>query len=117
MRNWQKPGLISKWALIMVGSLAICQAQPEFEVASVKPAANPEGRALIQALPGRLTMTNLALRRLILIAMVSRTINSREIRPGLIPNTTTFRPKRAALLLCSKSRVRCFANFLRPVSN
>ena len=43
MRNWQKPGLISKWALIMVGSLAICQAQPEFEVASVKPAANPEG--------------------------------------------------------------------------
>ena len=68
MRNWQKPGLISKWALIMVGSLAICQAQPEFEVASVKPAANPEGRALIQALPGRLTMTNLALRRLILIA-------------------------------------------------
>jgi uncharacterized protein (TIGR03435 family) len=53
--------------------LAFCQAQlpparPGFEVASVKPAANADGRALLQAAPGRLMMTNLALRRLILIA-------------------------------------------------
>jgi uncharacterized protein (TIGR03435 family) len=53
--------------------VAFCQAQVPparsgFEVASVKPAASPDGRALLQAVPGRLTMTNLALRRLILIA-------------------------------------------------
>jgi uncharacterized protein (TIGR03435 family) len=39
-----------------------------FEVASVKPTANAEGQSLLQAVPGRLRMTNLALRRLILNA-------------------------------------------------
>jgi uncharacterized protein (TIGR03435 family) len=39
-----------------------------FEVASVKPAANPDGQALLQAVPGRLRMQNLTLRRLILNA-------------------------------------------------
>ena len=43
-------------------------ARSEFEVASVKPTASADGRALLQAVPGRLLMTNLALRRLILIA-------------------------------------------------
>jgi uncharacterized protein (TIGR03435 family) len=40
----------------------------EFEVASVKPTASADGRSLLQAVPGRLLMRNLALRRLILIA-------------------------------------------------
>jgi uncharacterized protein (TIGR03435 family) len=39
-----------------------------FDVASVKPAASTDGRAFLQATPGRLAMTNLALRRIILIA-------------------------------------------------
>jgi uncharacterized protein (TIGR03435 family) len=39
-----------------------------FEVASVKPAGDPEGQSLIQAVPGRLQMQNLTLRRLILNA-------------------------------------------------
>lgn len=39
-----------------------------FDVASVKPTASTDGRALLQATPGRLVMTNLALRRIILIA-------------------------------------------------
>ncbi len=39
-----------------------------FEAASVKPTASPEGRSLVQAASGRLTMRNLALRRMILIA-------------------------------------------------
>jgi uncharacterized protein (TIGR03435 family) len=42
--------------------------QPEFEVASVRPTNSTDGRALIQATPGRLAMTNLVLRRLILNA-------------------------------------------------
>jgi uncharacterized protein (TIGR03435 family) len=40
----------------------------EFDIASVKPAASLDGRALLLAVPGRLQMTNLTLRRLILIA-------------------------------------------------
>ena len=39
-----------------------------FDVASVKPTASTDGRALLQATPGRLVMTNLTLRRIILIA-------------------------------------------------
>ena len=42
--------------------------RPHFEVASVRPAANAEGRSLLQAVPGQLRLTNLTLRRLILIA-------------------------------------------------
>jgi uncharacterized protein (TIGR03435 family) len=40
----------------------------KFEVASVRPTTSADGRALLQATPGRLVMTNLAPRRLILIA-------------------------------------------------
>lgn len=39
-----------------------------FAVASIRPTGNTDGRALLQATPGRLVMTNLTLRRLILIA-------------------------------------------------
>jgi uncharacterized protein (TIGR03435 family) len=55
---------------LLFGTLALAglaRAQ-SFEVASVKPTASADGRALLQAVPGRLLMTNLALRRLILIA-------------------------------------------------
>ena len=46
-----------------------CQVQlPGFEVASVKTTASADGRSLLQAVPGRLMMRNIALRRLILIA-------------------------------------------------
>jgi uncharacterized protein (TIGR03435 family) len=51
--------------------VSLAQSPPvrlEFEVASVKPAGNPDGQALLQAVPGRLNMTNLTLRRLILNA-------------------------------------------------
>jgi uncharacterized protein (TIGR03435 family) len=43
-------------------------ARTGFEVASVKPNAGSDGRAFLQALQGRLIMTNLAPRRLLLIA-------------------------------------------------
>ncbi len=64
---------LNRLSLMALGAVALAQPQTPpartgFEVASVKPAANPEGRALVQALQGRLTMTNLSLRRLILIA-------------------------------------------------
>lgn len=60
-------------AAIILATGALCQAQSPpirsgFEVASVRPAASPDGQALLQALPGRLRMQNLALRRLILNA-------------------------------------------------
>jgi uncharacterized protein (TIGR03435 family) len=56
-----------------VAAAIVSAAQPAsvrsgFDVASVKAAANPSGQALLQAVPGRLRMTNLALRRLILNA-------------------------------------------------
>lgn len=40
----------------------------KFEVASVRPTSSTDGRALLQATPGRLALRNLAPRRLILIA-------------------------------------------------
>jgi uncharacterized protein (TIGR03435 family) len=59
--------------VVICSAAAVGQTQPptthtEFEIASVKPTASADGRSLLQALPGRLTMTNLTLRRLILIA-------------------------------------------------
>lgn len=42
--------------------------RPGFEVASVRPTANPDGQSLLQAVPGRLKMANLTPRRLILNA-------------------------------------------------
>lgn len=50
---------------IQLATLMVLIAQsPQFEVATVK----PEGRALLQAVPGRLMMQNLAPRRLALVA-------------------------------------------------
>ena len=57
--------------LVFLTGLAVpclSQEQHGFDVASIKPTAGSDGRALLQATPGRLAMTNLALRRLILIA-------------------------------------------------
>jgi len=47
---------------------ALGQEHNSFDVASVKPTGRTDGRALLQATPGRLAMANLTLRRLILIA-------------------------------------------------
>jgi len=59
-------------ATVALVAMTIGQAQPPvrpgFDVASVRPAANPDGQALLQAVPGRLRMTNLTLRRLLLNA-------------------------------------------------
>jgi uncharacterized protein (TIGR03435 family) len=60
-------------AAMALSTVVVSEAQsnpvrPGFDVASVKPAANANGQSLLQALPGRLRMTNLALRRLILNA-------------------------------------------------
>src|SRR6267154_5585453 len=54
-------------------SFVFCQTQfsparTGFEVTSVKPNAGSDGRAILQVVQGRLIMTNLPLRRLILIA-------------------------------------------------
>ncbi len=65
-----------RWALLAAAALAMTvvgraqspNVRSGFEVASVKPAGNPEGQSLIQAVPGRLSMQNLTLRRLILNA-------------------------------------------------
>lgn len=66
-----------RWGLVFaamaLATVAVSQAQPPavrpgFDVASVKPTASPDGQSLLQAVPGRLRMTNLALRRLILNA-------------------------------------------------
>lgn len=61
------------FATMALAAVAVSQAQSPpvrsgFDVASVKPSANPEGQSLLQAIPGRLRMSNLALRRLILNA-------------------------------------------------
>src|SRR5580692_6847946 len=55
-------------ATIVVSKAQSPPVRAGFEVASVKPAASPDGQSLLQAVPGRLRMTNLTLRRLILNA-------------------------------------------------
>ncbi|HEY4088149.1 MAG TPA: TIGR03435 family protein [Bryobacteraceae bacterium] len=55
-------------AFVAVAVCAVAGVGQGFEVASVKPAASTDGRSLVQAVSGRLTMRNLALRRMILIA-------------------------------------------------
>lgn len=55
-------------ALLAVFAVAVLGQEPGFDVASVRPTSRTDGRALLQATPGRLSMMNLALRRLILIA-------------------------------------------------
>jgi uncharacterized protein (TIGR03435 family) len=72
----QLPGINFKMKLVLAVALACLvsgqtqssPARAEFEVASVKQTAGSDGRSLLQAVQGRLIMTNLALRRLILIA-------------------------------------------------
>src|SRR5262249_574706 len=63
--------LLMRTAILVCLTAAAISGQqpgPGFDVASVKPAATTDGRALLQATPGRLQMTNLTLRRMILIA-------------------------------------------------
>src|SRR5881394_3696404 len=73
-RDLRNSGFVTRLALVAgsaaaaLGQTQSSAAHTEFDVASVKPAANADGRSLLQALQGRLTMTNLTLRRLILIA-------------------------------------------------
>jgi uncharacterized protein (TIGR03435 family) len=59
-------------AAIALATTIVSQAQtpvrPTFEVALIKPTASAEGQSLLQAVPGRLKLTNLTLRRLILNA-------------------------------------------------
>jgi|SRR5215471_8724068 len=59
-------------ATVALATGFLSHAQPRvrsgFDVASVRPSAHPEGQSFLQAIPGRLRMTNLALRRLILNA-------------------------------------------------
>jgi len=68
---------IMHWKLLLAGiafaTAGASQAQTPsvhagFEVASVRPTANADGQSLFQAVPGRLRLTNLTLRRLILNA-------------------------------------------------
>jgi hypothetical protein len=61
--------------LTMVGQITVAKTHAqapstdgEFEVASVRPSNDAQGRALVQATPGRLTLTHITLQRLLLIA-------------------------------------------------
>jgi uncharacterized protein (TIGR03435 family) len=59
------------YRLVLLAGFAISafgQEHPGFDVASVRPTASSDSRALLQATPGRLAMRNLAPRRLILMA-------------------------------------------------
>lgn len=55
-------------SVAVLGQEQLSSGSSGFEVASIRPTNSTDGRALLQATPGRLVMTNLALRRLILIA-------------------------------------------------
>jgi uncharacterized protein (TIGR03435 family) len=61
--------------LTVVGQITVAKTraqtastEDEFDVASVKPSHDAQARALVQATPGRLTLSNLSLQRLLLIA-------------------------------------------------
>jgi uncharacterized protein (TIGR03435 family) len=56
------------FVLFGVMAMTVAGYGQRFEAASIKPTTSPDGRSLLQALPGRLTMRNIALKRLILIA-------------------------------------------------
>src|SRR5579862_9918731 len=66
--NRMKLVLAAASAVFLFGQAQSPPARAGFEVASVKQNTGSEGRSLLQAVQGRLIMTNLALRRLILIA-------------------------------------------------
>lgn len=60
-------------AAVAASAAAFCQTQQpaartEFEVASIRPHANGDNRAFVQASDGRLAMTNFSLKQLILFA-------------------------------------------------
>jgi uncharacterized protein (TIGR03435 family) len=61
------PVIVGVLIVPVIGAQDVTKADKTFDVASVKP-NNVGGRTLVQALPGRLVMTNFALRRLILFA-------------------------------------------------
>src|SRR5262249_30690584 len=60
--------LAAALATVILGHAQSPSAHATFEVVSVKPTTSSEGRSLLDAVPGRLIMTNLTLRRLILIS-------------------------------------------------
>jgi len=66
--NGIKLVLVAVCASVVFGQTQSPPAHTGFEVASVKQNTGSDGRAFIQAVPGRLIMTNLPLRRLILNA-------------------------------------------------
>jgi uncharacterized protein (TIGR03435 family) len=55
-------------AVAVLSQTQASTVRPEFEVVSVRPTASADGRSLVQAVQGRLIMTNLVLRRLVLSA-------------------------------------------------
>jgi uncharacterized protein (TIGR03435 family) len=75
--DWSQRNLYFGGKLLLivaaVNAAAYCQAQapaarPAFEVASIRLHANADNRALVQALQGRLVITNFSLKQLILFA-------------------------------------------------
>lgn len=66
--NGVKLMLAASFASFVLGQTQFSPARTGFEVASVKQNTGSDGRALLQAVQGRLIMKNIALRRLILIA-------------------------------------------------
>jgi uncharacterized protein (TIGR03435 family) len=75
--SWCARSLYFGSGLILVAAIgnaaAFCQTQqpvtrPEFEVASIRPHANGDNRAYVQASEGRLAMANFSLKQLILFA-------------------------------------------------
>src|SRR5215831_18034646 len=66
--NGIKLVLVAVCASVVFGQTHFPPARTRFEVASVKQNTGSDGRAFIQAVQGRLIMTNLPLRRLILNA-------------------------------------------------
>jgi hypothetical protein len=75
--SWCARSLYFGSGLILVAAVgnaaAFCQTQqpvtrPEFEVASIRPHANGDNRAYVQASEGRLAMANFSLKQLILFA-------------------------------------------------
>jgi Protein of unknown function (DUF3738) len=75
--SWCARSLYFGSGLILVAAVgnaaAFCQTQqpvtrPEFEVASIRPHANGDNRAYVQASEGRLAMANFTLKQLILFA-------------------------------------------------
>jgi uncharacterized protein (TIGR03435 family) len=66
--NGIKLVLVAVYASFVFGQTQFPPAHPRFEVASVKRNTGSDGRSFLQAVQGRLIMTNLPLRRLILNA-------------------------------------------------